>query len=732
MDEEEASRVKADLYEYLFAGTPTAWPAGSKRVFHTTDDVDEEPAFPYLVLLLEFDAASFMSMLNEAFEDSFLNAADDEAGTTGSTQVNGSASRPGYRMTRQHIVSIMIDVMQQQDFEPEQVIYLDMFIARSLPKYPGQLVLSGSLLNRVLQALCQPPSQDIREDCQLSMEYLLSVYHPSDISSLVKGLREARFYRVLKSVYRAERLFVELLEAYFEDPEDKEGVFDGVAFCLRPSTGATQKQVQTVKRTVMQHVHELAGISITLSARALATYARDMLPAFMEALESPYQHFLFLRCLLEPGLLREEGVSRTSSTLPTEEQAAFTERYVQLMCSHDPTHVADYVGVLPSSNLRLDQVLPAMEDAGVIDAAVVLLARDGLARDAVDRLVAHLQSLEQALVSMIGASSQAPDASSTEEAAQELVDDIEKYTKVGIWLCQGQSATAPRRPRPRTNFAWDVKEDDLDLDEYLWLNLADAVVQVTKNATVAVHRLGEQPVETGQSQPADLTKIISSLRANVQQTFTALLAATATPTPKHSNDPRQPQTKQDNLSFLRVLRAFLTRAAVSAPSLADLRAVLSDIFSAYTFEQGVLSLANELLGSDVFADIQQAHELRQRGWRPRSQVCEHCKRRAWGQGIGEGIWDEWVLKEQRRDVDKARKLVERGGGEEARRMERGKAKAEAVATAERSDTQGNESRSMALVVFACRHVFHRVCLDPGYGHGEQAAGRVYRCPICRD
>ncbi|KAI7587664.1 hypothetical protein KC343_g19076, partial [Hortaea werneckii] len=115
------------------------------------------------------------------------------------------------------------------------------------------------------------------------------------------------------------------------------------------------------------------------------------------------------------------------------------------------------------------------------------------------------------------------------------------------------------------------------------------------------------------------------------------------------------------------------------------------IFSAYTFEQDVLSLANELLGSNVFADIEEATSLRQRGWRPRTQVCESCKRRAWGQGIGETVWDEWVLREQKRESEKARKLVERGGGEEARRLERGKAKANVDTVAERDDIESEES-----------------------------------------
>ncbi|KAK5020409.1 Vacuolar protein sorting-associated protein 8, partial [Cryomyces antarcticus] len=68
----------------------------------------------------------------------------------------------------------------------------------------------------------------------------------------------------------------------------------------------------------------------------------------------------------------------------------FTERYVRLMCTYDPSRVAGYVSFLKSGDLKLDEVLPAVESSGVVDAAVVLMAREGLLRDAMDRLVEHL------------------------------------------------------------------------------------------------------------------------------------------------------------------------------------------------------------------------------------------------------------------------------------------------------------------------------------------------------
>ena len=283
-----------------------------------------------------------MSMLNEAFEDSFLNNTEDESLTNGSLQVNGVKGRPAYKMTRHFVISILLVVMKQGDFDAEQVVYMNMFVARNLPKYPGQLVLSGSLLNTILQQLCRPPSEGLREDCQLSVEYLLSAYHPPEVTTLITDLRQARFFRVLKSVYRSAKMLTELLETYFEDHKDKDDVFDCIAFCLRSTSGSSERQRQSVKGVIAAHTQELANINTILLARTLATYAPDLLQSSVDGLDDSHMQFVFLRALLEPTLLRDEIASRYSA-IPKDDQTNFSEQYVQLMCKHDRTHVADYV-----------------------------------------------------------------------------------------------------------------------------------------------------------------------------------------------------------------------------------------------------------------------------------------------------------------------------------------------------------------------------------------------------
>ncbi|KAH0140637.1 hypothetical protein KCU67_g14786, partial [Aureobasidium melanogenum] len=363
----------------------------------------------------------------------------------------------------------------------EQTIYLDMFIARNLPKYPQFMVLSSSSLHQVLDRLCSFREADLVDDCQLSAEYLLSVYHPPVTTALIEKLRDAQFYRVLKTLYRTEHRSVDLITTYFEDPQGKNGIFDDLTYALQESH---DKQATQLKDVLCEHAQELASINTSKTANTLARYTDDILERFVDAIGESYTRFHFLRTLLEPSLLDHQSKKVTSESVAEALVSRFCEQYVELMCVHDPRHVADYIGLLKSGDLDLDRVLPSMEENGVIDAAVLLMAQDGLARDAIDRLCNHLRTLQNAICSLIEAASEAPDVQNTEEATDDLIEAIDKYTRLGIWLCNGQSAemNQHRQPRQRTNVAWDIKEDDLELDELLWLNLVDAIVSVSKSA----------------------------------------------------------------------------------------------------------------------------------------------------------------------------------------------------------------------------------------------------------
>ncbi|KAF2736629.1 hypothetical protein EJ04DRAFT_153543 [Polyplosphaeria fusca] len=729
MDNDQAYSSKKDMYRFLFSGKNLAWPPGSGDLFLTRTDKGEEPSFPYLRMVLGFDAASVMSMLNEAFEDNFLNGDQD---VSNGQHINGAQRSSAFTPTRQYIVNTLIGIMTPEEFDIEDIIYFYMFVARNLPKYPQHIILPGTSLNRILVGLCNYPTEIVKEDCQLSVEYLLSVYHPPNTQSLVPLFEKAGFHRVLKSVYRSSQQWAKLLETYFDDTSSDQDVFNCIVDCLRPGRALIKKQVNEVKAVIVKRAQHLVAIDASRAAQTLRQYASDLLQPVLDALDdgsnSQYQ---YLKALIEPNLPVSDE-SQTPSDLPP----GFIERYVQLLCKYDKAHVADFVSFLSSGDLRLDPVLPALEHSGVVDAAVILMARDGIVQGAMARLVKHLGTLETALTGLIKAAVETPDAANTEEAVEDLLHDIQRYIKVGIWLCQGQTRSAERTPESlinrRKSAYGDVKEEDLVLDELLWLDLVDKVVALTKDVSSAVSELLAilSSSKTIAPRPVDAGRITSTLRSSVQQTFSALLASTtaplanSVPVQSTSSSERAPRPRKSqsptNPSFLRILRTFLTRASYSSPSLADLRSVLAEIFSAYTFEETILSLANRFLDKEGFAQVEEIAELRQCGWRPKGQVCEGCKKRAWGPGAGGAIWEAW---EHRGQAEMERRRAEADEG-----PSKGKGK---------STQQGgasNEGGPDSLVVFACRHLWHKQCLEKAMAGSDEVnslrEGRKLKCPIC--
>ncbi|KAL5407222.1 hypothetical protein PMIN03_007294 [Paraphaeosphaeria minitans] len=736
LDDEQAYSAKKDMYMFLFSGKNLAWPPGSGNMVLTRTDKGPEPPFPYLQLILDFDASSFMSMLNEAFEDNFLNGEQD---VTNGAQVNGAKHSTVPTPTRQYIINILLGIMTPEGFDSENIAYFYMFVARNLPKYPQHMMLPGTSLHHILLGLCDYPTEIIKEDCQLSVEYLLSIYHPPNLQSLVPLFEKAGFHRVLKTVYLGSQQYAKLLYTYLDDTEDNEAVFGCIMDCLRPSKGLTKKQVGEVKSVIISRAKDVVRIDPARAATTLKQYGSDLLKPVLDAHEEESDaQYQYLNALIEPT----DSTTGESCTISEDLPLGFIEQYVQLMCKYNSAHVADFVSVLKSGDLRLDAILPALERSGVVDAAVVLMARDGLVRDAMDRLVRHVGTLETALTGLISAASETPDVANTEEAVHDLLEDIQKYVKVGIWLCQGQTRSTDRPSHSlidrRKSAYGEVREEDLALDELLWLDLVDAVVRLIQNISAATTDL-QAALTSSYAAPAesiDTARITTTLRSSVQQTFSALLASTTVPSQRQpqsasqSHPSRSPPTAhrsqpQSNPSFLRILRTFLTRASTTSPSLSHLRSILTEIFSAYTFEETILSLANRFLDKEGFEHVHEINELRQRGWRPRGQMCEECRKRAWGPGSGGAIWDAWERSENDRLLKRIESVAEENGA-------KGKGKSARVDVEEGGAvTEG----SGAVVVFACRHVWHKGCLERAAAkEGDKEAvvgsqGRL-KCSLC--
>ena len=722
--DDDAEVAKADLYGFLFSsGTATTTSSAA-----LTNSTFSRLSFPNLRRILDFDSPSFFSVLNEAFEDSFLNRSQEQT----TDEVAGfltEQQRLGFSMNRQRIVRILLGLVVPSEYDPQAIVYLDMFAARNVPKFPDFILLTGHELQQVLIGLCEYSYEDIAEDCELSVEYLLSTYKPPDIELLVPLIHQARFFRVLKGIYKAEEQYAKLLQIYFEDFENQSEIFDCIATYLKPSARLSDRQKDDFRSVLVQHAYEFITIDVQRGASTIDQYAPELHEDFLKTIEDEdYSQYQYLKTVLEPEESEDQHQDRHGFG------GSLIEKYVRLLCEFDSLHVTDYIETLQPGDLRLGEVLSSLEEGGAIDAAIILLAREGRVREGINRLDEHLHTLESALTGLLEGLDNSPNIQNTAEAASDLTRSVEKYVRVGIWLCRGQTKLAQRRENPVSqppNVARKMHET-LSADEELWLDLIDTVISVTKNITQNLEQRNKRPLadESNDASSLGTTKIITNLRSVVQETFTALLNAT---TP-----PRSTERKKTDASFLRILRAFLTRASLSSPSLSNLRSVLGAIFSAYSYEESLLSLSNRLLDRDLFVHVTEADQLRRRGWRPLGQICEGCGRRVWGPGAGAHIWDAWRQNDEKRDGrHREMNSPHPASGESGH----GKGKAvtrhdERSATSSHENQDGTEQESTSaesIVIFACRHIFHRACLVKMGGVSEEMAfGRAdpgLSCPL---
>ena len=709
MDDALADSAKAQVYDFFFSAVPTKTERGRSR------RVSLSGKMPYANLrkILNFDSPSFISTLNEAFEDSFLNPPDEDGTNSATTQL-AISQKTTYN--RQFIVKIMLEVMAQ-GFDADDTIYLDMFIARNLPKYTQYMLLSGTTMQEVFTRLCHYPEESMRDDAQLSVEYLLAVYRPSNLHSLVPLLHEAEFFRVLKSVYRKEHQYPEVISMFFADSEDQETIFDTLLYFLRDSTDVPESQKARIIEIVREHAQDLTKIDVQRTATTIDEVADHFHRFFLDSLaDDSYSQYDYLTVLFES----EDGATQKSKKRP----APMLELYIRLMCQFNAEHVPDFVDTIKEGDLRLDEVLPAMEKTGIIDAAVILQTRSGHVKDAVDRLTDHLSSLQSGLRGLLGSSREGAGPGMI-DSVKEMLSSIEKYAQVGIWLCQGQSKILQgRRPVSKSSKRSSSVQQPLSFEEGLWLSLIESVVAIARD-------LSKITTPTGDTSD---DQVLASLRSTIQKVFTALLMSTTS---------ARASAGASDMTFLHILRAFLSNAAKLSPSLAELRAVLNSVFSAYSYEESLLALSNSMIEKDVFVHVDNVKELRQKGWRPRGQVCEVCRRRVWGSGLGERVWEAWEKREQERRT----RRDQRGQSQphEYADTSRGKGKAadptqvkNVVAAVESVKEEDASLPPLGpVVVFSCRHLYHVGCLrskkdmeDGREGHGHGIQPGELSCPQC--
>ncbi|CAE6416655.1 unnamed protein product [Rhizoctonia solani] len=564
--EEDADQAKASVYSFLCFGRSSTW--AGKLVLTAEEDGGVEPPYPYLRQLLRFDAEALLNSLDLAFEDSYLNGPDEA-------------------VSRQVIINILLDVLasppvtSSSNLSASATSFIRIFIARNFPKYPQFIHISPSALHRILVALASDSDSDsdTREDRQLAAEFILSVYNPTGESELRELFKRAGFFRILRSMYRAEKQWVMLAEAYLQDPSvGAHELFTNLDEILE-RTRAQQDRFDEITALIQNYLHPLVQLGLIQTAYLLDKFAPTLHVHATELLKAEHLRFKYLRALVQPHLAWEmddddHEVMHIARSPSQHLDASLQREYLSLMCHEEPDTVLPLLESKSGASFDVEQIIDVCSQHKMFNIIVWAINRDRGAASAIKQLEEFQQNQTAEIIQWI---SSAEETSKESDYPVEPMARLNALSKTGVRLCE------------------QAKQEDL------WFQLLRAQIR-TVQSVVSVGSVGLERVQLP----------IHELRTTIQTTFSALTA----------------QSSSEQLSFPRLFRRLLDSSQEelmpTKNTYTEFRLILTGMLETYRAEGDVLGITKRLVEQDLF-EVMNEHVLaRQRGWRSAVPVCAGC------------------------------------------------------------------------------------------------------------
>ncbi|CDZ98303.1 Vacuolar assembly/sorting protein VPS8 [Phaffia rhodozyma] len=612
--EAEAGAAMSSVYSFLFSGGSIPSPTDGELVLTTEEEGAPESAYPYLRLLLRFDAEAFLHTMDIAFEDSYLNDDHDSNGV----------------VSRQLIINVMLEVMNSEEFSSIDLTLLHIFISRNLPKYPQFIILPPSTSHRILIALSSDPDQSSREDRQLAVEFLLSAYTPHDTDQMMSLFQQSGFYRILGSIYRSEQKWTNLVLSYLDDPDTTFDVFPALENIIEIATLGDGRLPQDLDKTIVQAIPQLCDLGVRETAWLVDEYLPNSHQDALDAISSsPRKQLGYLRCLLEPASFDEEEDSRSVIGLepcPRVNQHS-RQLYISLLCRFDSVRVFSVLESAPKEFYPLESIVEICERYEIHEAVIWALDKSGQVRPAFDKVEEIIRSRG----SRIGASFLSFQDGNVGSVHQDL-QDLKSVTTIGAQLCSfhSESRSTDRSVPPED--LWFGLLHEL-------LELVHSISAIAPNHEVPSSPFPSSTVSTnGKSNqcPKDDTTgmetiVLDSLRGLMQESL-ASLVSTAT----HSNVsfPRLFKRLVDSSSPPSTSSEPSSSSSSSTPRsrrvYSEYRSILTGMLDRYQAEGDLLTVTNRILSRDLLEAVEDLGRCRQRGWRAiegSSGGCHGCGQR---------------------------------------------------------------------------------------------------------
>ncbi|KAG6832591.1 hypothetical protein H0H92_014427 [Tricholoma furcatifolium] len=557
----DALRAKQEVYAFLFLGHSGLWPPGegSRLILTAEEEGGIEPTYPYVNQLLRFDAESFLHTLDIAFEDPFLN---DES----------------HGINRLIIVRILLEILSAGDLSPTDSTFVNIFIARNVPKYPQFLPIPPSSLHDIIIGLAEDFDPDTREDRQLATEYLLSAYNPHESDHIVRLFESAGFYRILRTWYRHEHQWAPLLSAYLHDSDLRPSEVLSKADEVLTLNCRTNKDSLThdVHETLSNALPQLLHLSLVETASLLDKHAPDLHEAALQNLPDDLHRFSYLRHLLGPPEGNDEISSLGPSSRVTGHQC---QLFITLQCQQHPEDVIRTLKYLSSSCVDWDSALLTCENERVYDAVVWATDWRGDLREALQKGEAYQKRLTQEVIKVLD---------STEGQTCEIhgyIQSLVSIAAISVAICLAHSQASSKIDFPL---------------EDMWFQLLSSQINSVQALSL---------FQSGSNSSVGQEDSLATLRALIQRSFASLVSVTTT----------------QIISFPRLFKRLVESAPPSIHAqYTEFRTILKGMLESYRSEGDMLVITKHLVDRDLFETMEEIMRERNRGWSPYRAICTQC------------------------------------------------------------------------------------------------------------
>eukprot|EP00842_Homolaphlyctis_polyrhiza_P002032 jgi/Hompol1/282/HPOL_000397-RA len=432
LDPSDAQKAQSDIYTVLLSKTHVQHLGTASASLGTAP-------FPYMRMLVVLDVREFIKMLGTVLEDSVLNTGIPYSSVIDSTPLQRV---PAPLITRQTVIDVLIEIiasladLQSTVSHDPTTISLYAFIARCYGKYRQYLRLADSLIETIVTALCTTVDDASRSEREISILAIfaggncpfssLSKLTAIEMLALLEQYEAAGLWRVYEFGARMMGKYGLVLRAFLKDERRVHETLSAI-HALLESGSLTYQQSIDVKRSVLDYIHPLTELDGVATARLISSYWPTEHDHILELLaDSPWLVYMYLKGLISSDVHVSNSVSvvvppptlvvtsqRSASLSPTRSKrhsaqpasspslsypTAYFDRFIELMAEYDPAKVYPYLVWLNETMQNgfpytVEHVIVVLRQHNIADATAWILERTGDYPGALATLLANMLTI---------------------------------------------------------------------------------------------------------------------------------------------------------------------------------------------------------------------------------------------------------------------------------------------------------------------------------------------------